>query len=86
VPCISSFYGIAVYLYFEDHPPPHIHVRYSGHKASVAIATAELVEGNLPRRAHRLVAEWIETHREELYVCWDRATRAEPPGTIDPLP
>ena len=24
MPRLSFFYGIAIYLYYEDHPPPHI--------------------------------------------------------------
>ena len=40
MPTISMFYGILVSIFFEDndrHGLPHIHVRYSGSKASIAI-------------------------------------------------
>jgi hypothetical protein len=40
VPRISQFYGIAIYMYFSDHPPPHIHAQYSGVEAVIAIVTA----------------------------------------------
>jgi hypothetical protein len=86
VPRLSYFYGIAIYLYYEDHPPPHIHARYGGHQAKVSIASGDVFDGALPRRAARLVAEWVIEHREELEACWDRAVRGEEPGTIDPLP
>jgi hypothetical protein len=26
MPIISSFFGIYVRMYFDDHPPPHVHV------------------------------------------------------------
>ncbi|NOT77537.1 MAG: DUF4160 domain-containing protein [Bacteriovoracaceae bacterium] len=28
MPCISSFYGIRIYLYPNDHNPPHFHIKY----------------------------------------------------------
>lgn len=27
MPRISDFYGIAIYMHPNDHPPPHFHVR-----------------------------------------------------------
>jgi hypothetical protein len=85
VPRLSFFYGIAIYLYYEDHPPPHFHARYGEHQAKVSITTGEIIDGALPRRATRLVAEWASEHRTELLGCWERATRGEAPGTIEPL-
>ena len=85
MPRLSFFYGIAIYLYYEDHPPPHIHARYGGSEAKVSIATGDVIEGSLPRRASRLVAEWVSEHNDELAACWDRAGRGEEPGSIEPL-
>lgn len=85
VPRLSFFYGIAIYLYYEDHPPPHIHARYGEHEAKVDITTGEIIEGSLPRRAARLVAEWVAEHATEVTACWERATSGEEPGTIEPL-
>lgn len=85
MPRLSFFYGIAIYLYYEDHPPPHIHARYGGHEAKVSIGSGEVIEGSLPRRASRLVAEWINEHTEDPAACWEKATHGEEPGTIEPL-
>jgi hypothetical protein len=85
VPRLSFFYGIAVYLYFEDHEPPHVHARYAGSEARVSIVSGEVIEGSLPRRASRLVAEWVNEHSDERAVCWEKAVRGEQPGTIEPL-
>ncbi|MDP9404202.1 MAG: DUF4160 domain-containing protein [Actinomycetota bacterium] len=85
MPRLSFFYGIAIYLYYEDHPPPHIHARYGGDEAKVDITTGEIIEGSLPRRASRLVAEWVAEHADELAACWAKATSGEEPGTIEPL-
>jgi hypothetical protein len=43
------------------------------------------IEGSLPRRAARLIAEWVGEHTDELAACWDKASQGEEPGTIEPL-
>ena len=43
MPTISMFYGILVSMFFEDtdrHHLAHIHVRYAGEKAAIAIIDA----------------------------------------------
>jgi hypothetical protein len=57
MPIISTFFGIYVRMYFDDHAPPHVHVEYQGHEALVAIKDGDIVNGNLPRRAHALVRQ-----------------------------
>lgn len=32
MPSLSTFYGIIIYMYKDDHYPPHIHARYRGIK------------------------------------------------------
>jgi hypothetical protein len=44
-----------------------------------------VIEGSLPRRASRLVAEWVGEHAGELAACWEKATHGEEPGRIEPL-
>ncbi len=80
------FYGIVIAMYYDDHPPPHFHAKYGEYEAQVAIATGEVINGDLPRRARQLVAEWTELRRPELMEDWERAERQEPLDTIEPLP
>ncbi|GAC1448265.1 MAG: DUF4160 domain-containing protein [Isosphaeraceae bacterium] len=70
MPRISTFYGIAIYMYYRDHGPPHFHAIYGESEAVVAIETTEIVEGRLPRRARSLVTEWAIAHRDELQNAW----------------
>lgn len=44
MPTIAYFYGIAVRMFFRDHPPPHFFAVYSGHEANVSIETGEVIE------------------------------------------
>lgn len=85
MPRISSFYWITILMFFGDHNPPHVHARYAGQAARVAL-DGTILDGEIPRRAVRLVREWISLHQAELEICWERAVNHEPPGTIEPLP
>jgi Domain of unknown function (DUF4160) len=38
MPEISRFFGIIVRMYYDDHPPPHIHAEYQGNKAKIDFA------------------------------------------------
>jgi hypothetical protein len=73
MPTISIFFGMVIQMYWRDHPPPHIHVFYSGSEALVAIESGEVIGGDLPPRALRLVRAWIEERKRELLANWDRA-------------
>lgn len=86
VPRISAFYGIVITMYYRDHEPPHFHALYGEHQAHVVIATLELLVGELPPRALRLVREWAELHRAELEANWAKARARESLDTIPPLP
>jgi hypothetical protein len=85
MPRIGLFYGIAIYMYYRDHPPPHFHAIYGEHETVIAIATGEVVEGKLPRKARALVAEWTTAHRAELQHNWELARASEPLTAIPPL-
>ena len=60
VPEISRFFGIVVAMYYDDHPPPHVHVRYGEHRAILEIGTAAVLFGDLPHRVLGMVVEWSE--------------------------
>lgn len=42
MPTISTFYGIIIQMFYGDHAPPHIHVKYSGHEAVVDFQNKKL--------------------------------------------
>ncbi len=78
MPVISLFFGIVIRMYFDDHPPPHFHASYQGFEAFVAINSGEVVTGNLPRKAARIVRQWALDHRAELMANWDRGVALLP--------
>jgi Domain of unknown function (DUF4160) len=66
MPEISRFYGIVIYMYAQDHPPPHFHAHYGDDSAQIDVATGDILAGALHRRALRLVQDSAELHRQEL--------------------
>ena len=81
MPEISRFLGIIITMYFNEHNPPHFHVRYNEYRASVEIKTLNIISGALPARVRGLVDEWAEIHRNELQEIWENADF----HTIEPL-
>jgi len=83
MPEISRFLGIVITMYFNDHNPPHFHVRYENWRAVVGIEHLDLRGGTLPPRVMSLVAEWAALHRHELMANW---ISLETEGTFRRIP
>ena len=71
MPEIARFYGIVIKLFFGDHPPPHFHAIYGEYVGLFDIETLEMIEGDLPKRAKKLVVEWATLNKNELKKMWD---------------
>lgn len=84
MPEISRFYGIIIGMFFNEHNPPHFHVKYDEYKAEITIKDG-IVTGKLPRRALNLVFEWLDLHRDELLENWKRGENRERFIKIEPL-
>jgi len=88
MPVISMFYGIVILMYYADdkrHKKPHIHIRYQGQEAVVAIPDGEILEGSIKANRMKLVQAWIEIHKEDLMTDWQLAVNGQPVFNIEPL-
>ena len=85
MPTISRFYGIVVYMNYNDHAPPHFHARYQDQEVTVDIQTGQ-VTGTMSRRALQIIFDWLDHHQSELMANWERARQHEPLENIQPLP
>jgi hypothetical protein len=85
MPTISSFYGLLIRMYFNEHAPPHFHVQYADFVATVNIHSLSIADGNLPRRAQELVLDWAELHQYELLEDWQLCQQKQQPKPIAPL-
>lgn len=85
MPLISRFFGILIYMYFDDHAPPHFHAEYGEYEELIEIMTLNVYRGRLPRRVHNLVLEWADLHRQELMENWLAARKNQELKQISPL-
>ena len=87
MPRISSFYGIVIWMYFDEpqhEGRPHFHATYGDDEASFDIDNLELIAGGLSRRAQKLVTEWAKEHQESCDEL-EPGSRAQAAQPIDPL-
>ena len=84
MPEISRFLGIIIYMYYDEHNPPHFHAKYGNYEIVVEI-TSGVVKGQFPKRALRAVLEWLDLHKEELLQDWKLALQDQPLNKIEPL-
>jgi hypothetical protein len=84
MPELSRFLGIVIGMFAREHPPPHFHAVYGGYQITVDIDSG-VVHGDFPKRALRLVLEWLDLHKEELLGDWELVQARRPPNKIAPL-
>ncbi len=68
---ISNFFGIVVYMFFNDYHPPHFKVTFEGYEADILIEDGSLFNGDLPVSKYKLVQAWADMHRDELMHIWE---------------
>lgn len=84
MPEISRFLGIIIAMFYRDHSPPHFHALYGEYDITVEIESG-IINGRFPKRALRLVFEWLELHKDELLENWRLAEERRPLNKIQPL-
>ena len=85
MPRVCEFYGIQIYIYYDDHEDPHFHALYAGHEVQVRIEDLSIVAGRLPPRAMGLVIEWAAQRGAALREDWHLARAHRPLKPIAPL-
>jgi len=85
MPEISRFLGIKVFMFFNEHNPPHFHIEYNEYKASINIKTFGVMEGKVPAKVLGLVVEWAEENQEALLENWDKIKETGEYIKIKPL-
>jgi hypothetical protein len=71
-------------LFPREHPPAHFHAVYGEYQITVEILTG-IVHGDFPKRALRLVLEWLDLHQKELLEDWELVQAGKQPNKIAPL-
>jgi len=85
MPEICRFFGIIIYIFYNEHQPPHLHAVYGEYEALVTIEGLSVLSGELPPRALGLVIEWASLHQEDLRKVWNQALNHQKIDKIEPL-
>ena len=85
MPTIAEFYGIKIYIFYDDHAEPHFHAYYGGDEGEISVKTGKLIAGKLPPRAMKLVKEWMKKYKDELVENWKLAEEHKKLKKIKPL-
>jgi hypothetical protein len=80
MPVIARFYGIIIKMYFREHGAPHFHALYGELNAVFALDSLDMIEGDLPQRAVRMVKEWAQIYQRDLIEMWDTQQFRQLPG------
>ena len=80
MPVIARFYGILIKMYFREHGVPHFHAIYGEFNGVFEVTSIEMIEGDLPPRAQRLVRDWAEKYKNELQRMWETQDYMALPG------
>ncbi len=69
-------------MYFSqgEHGVPHFHAIYSEYNAVFSIESMQMLEGDLPPRALKLVEEWGKQYQQELGRMWETQEFKQLPG------
>jgi hypothetical protein len=82
MPTVAIVEGVKIEFYYEEHPPPHFHVKHAEYRATVLIDTLEIVKGDLPRSKYRKVVAWAMTRKAVLDRAWHDCRSDMDPGKI----
>ena len=80
MPIIARFYGILIKMYFKEHGSPHFHALYGEYNGVFNIESLEMIEGDLPGRAQKLVTEWAQLYKDDLMAMWGNQEFKKLPG------
>lgn len=85
MPSIAEFLGMVIYMYWDEHPPAHFHVKFGSMWAAIDVHSGELVDGALPRKKLKKIEEWRKLHIEELLKNWEIVSKNGSPNKVAPL-
>lgn len=73
---IDIIRGILIYMYGQDHNPPHLHIKDGGNWFIITIKD-RIVAGKASSKTIRIINEYIDEHENQLLKLWDKAQRGE---------
>jgi mRNA-degrading endonuclease toxin of MazEF toxin-antitoxin module len=85
MPIISTFFGIVVRMFYQEHEPPHFHVEHQGQHAKCNY-DGDIIAGQIRSATARdLTRRWAASHRRELEANWEKMKAGRALDRIEPL-
>ena len=85
MPIISTFFGIVIRMFYQEHESPHFHAEHQGQMAKCNFE-GQIVAGHIrSRTARSLIRRWAVAHRIELEANWGKMKRGQMLDRIEPL-
>jgi len=78
MPCICNFEGIYIYMYYNDHMPPHFHAFYGEHEVIILISTLTVERGSSPTQSLSWFANGLNC------ILWSSCKIGTLPGEVWP--
>ena len=73
---IDIIHGILIYMYGQDHNPPHLHIKDGGNWFIITIKD-RMIAGKASSKTIRIINEYIDEHENQLLELWNKAQRGE---------
>lgn len=78
--------ALVVLMNYNDHDPPHVHVKYQSNvrRYRIEIRTRRWMKPGelLPPKLKKMVETWVEAHERELLEQWENAKRHRPVSIV----
>ncbi len=84
MPIITRFFGIIIYMFWNDHSPPHFHAKYQDEEIIMEIESGNIT-GKMSKTAILLIEQWRKLHVNELLNDWKLAEQRKEINKIEPL-
>lgn len=68
---IFTIGNIEIWVFANDHLPPHFHLITPDHEALIRIADLEIIAGSIRPADRRRVWGWIVENRETIAAAWN---------------
>ena len=71
MPIIKRIKGIAIRMFYGDHPPPHIHGANNENNGYFDIDNQEMLEGDLSSKDQKIIKKWCKNNKNILKDMWN---------------
>jgi len=72
MPCIKIIDSIKLYVYAQDHNPPHFHAIYAEYEELIIIESLKTYSGHLPKTQRKKVIAWAAQHQLFIMNQWNK--------------